>query len=58
MSDINRHLSSRRLCIQIPRAGGLLIERGDEELLKLDLGDGMYFRTQNPRRPTNVKYAT
>jgi hypothetical protein len=43
--DINGYLSSRRLCIQIPRAGGRLIERGDEGLFEFDFGDGMCFRT-------------
>jgi hypothetical protein len=32
-----------RLCIRIPEAGGRLIEAGDEKLLELDFGDGLFF---------------
>jgi hypothetical protein len=31
-----------RLCLLIPRAGGRLIESGDEEFLKLPFGDSMF----------------
>jgi len=39
MSEVKDRLCAIWLCIQIPPAGGRLIETGDEELLKLNLGD-------------------
>jgi hypothetical protein len=40
--DIDKHseVAAHRLCIEIPRSGSRIFETGEEEFLKLDVGDG------------------
>jgi hypothetical protein len=48
----------RRLCIQIPRAGGRLLEWSDQELLKLDFGEGARSKDTKPSTSDSTAEAT